>query len=199
MVWPARRGSTAGTSLMNVRISFWILGLGVLGFSPCRGQAVDAALQRRIDEQICLVRTWAAEPAIVAAVRAHNTALPPDHAAMTQEIWRRKTVLDPFVRAITRNDVGRFLRAQRSEVVTEAFVSDAAGLKVGFIAKPSSWSHKGRPKHDVPMEGKVWQGGVELDESSGMHQVQVGVPILDGAQAIGSLVVGLSVSRLEAQ
>ena len=75
-------------------------------------------------------------------------------------------------------------------------MSDAAGLKVAFIAKTTNWSHKGKPKHDVPMTGKSWQGPVEVDESSGQRQIQVSVPVLDGGKPIGSLCVGLSLSQL---
>jgi hypothetical protein len=80
--------------------------------------------------------------------------------------------------------------------VSEAFVSGADGGKVAFLGKTSNWSHKGKPKHDQPMSGKTWQGQVEVDESSGLQQVQVAVPVLDGGKPIGSLVVGLSVGKL---
>jgi hypothetical protein len=46
------------------------------------------------------------------------------------------------------------------------------------------------------MQGKPWQGPVEVDESSGQQQLQIAVPVLDGGKPIGSLVVGLSLSKL---
>ena len=74
--------------------------------------------------------------------------------------------------------------------------SDAKGGKVGFLNKPTSWSHLGKPKHDVPMSGHVWQGKLELDKSSGARQIQIAVPVLKDNQPIGSLVVGISLSDL---
>jgi len=159
-------------------------------------QGLDAALQAKIDEQIKTIATWAADPVIVDAVKAHNASLPADQAALTQDKWRGLTVLDPLVRGFTKNAAGQFLKGKKSDLVSEAFVSDAEGLKVAFIAKTSGWSHKGKPKHDVPMTGKNWQGPVEVDESSGQQQLQVSVPVLDGGKPIGSLVVGLSVTKL---
>jgi hypothetical protein len=159
-------------------------------------QTPDAATQAKIDEQIKSIVTWAADPVIVEAVKAHNASVPADQAALTQDKWRSLTVLDPLVRGFSKNAAGQFLKAKKSDLVTEAFVSDAAGLKVAFIAKTSNWSHKGKPKHDVPMTGKNWQGPVEVDESSGQQQLQVSVPVLDGGKPIGSLVVGLSVTKL---
>jgi hypothetical protein len=166
------------------------------GAVSLRAQAVTPELQSKIDEQIKVVTAWAADPVIVEAVRAHNATLPAEHAALTQEKWRSLTVLDPLVRGFTKTPAGQFLKTKKSDLVTEAFVSDAQGLKVGFIAKTSSWSHKGSPKHDQPMSGKSWQGAVEVDESSGMQQLQISVPVLDGGKPIGSFVVGLSVSKL---
>jgi hypothetical protein len=157
---------------------------------------IDASLQAKIDEQMKQIVSWAADPVIVDAVKTHNASLPADQLALTQEKWKTLTVLDPQVRAFSKNPVGQLLKAKKTDVITEAFVSDAAGLKVGFIAKTSSWSHKGKPKHDVPMTGKTWQGAVEIDESSGQQQLQVAVPVLDGTQAIGSLVIGLSLNKL---
>ena len=142
------------------------------------------------------VTAWAADPVIVDAVRAHNAPLPADLAALNQDKWRALTVLDPIVRGFTKNPVGQFLKAKKDDIVSEAFVSDAAGYKVGFIAKTSNWCHKGKEKHDVPMTGKKWQGPVEVDESSGQQQLQVAVPVLDGGKPIGSLIVGLSITKL---
>ena len=70
------------------------------------------------------------------------------------------------------------------------------GTKAAFLSKTTGWSHKGKPKHDLPMSGKSWQGPVEVDESTGLQQVQVAVPVLDGGKPVGSLVVGLSLSKL---
>ena len=167
-----------------------------LGLSIASAESLAPAVQAKVDEQIKVVAGWAADPIIVDAVRAHNAAVPADQSALTQEKWKTLTVLDPLVRSFAKNPVGQFLKSKKSDVVTEAFVSDAAGLKVGFVAKTSNWSHKGKPKHDVPMTGKTWQGAVEVDESSGQQQLQVAVPVLDGDKAIGSLVVGLSVTKL---
>jgi len=167
-----------------------------LCFAVSARAAIPAATQTKIDERIQAITGWAADPLIVEAVRAHNAAVPAEQAALTQDKWRAITVLDPIVRGFTRNEVGQFLKSKKDAAVSEAFVSDAEGLKVGFIAKTTNWCHKGKPKHDVPMTGKTWQGQLEVDESSGQYQLQVAVPVLDGGKPIGSLVVGLSIAAL---
>jgi hypothetical protein len=169
--------------------------LGATSNTLC-AEGIDPAIQAKIDARIKEAQAWAANPAIVNAVKAHNTGLPAAQAAMTQDKWKALSILDPFVRGFTKNEAGEFLKTKKSEVVTEAFVSGADGLKAAFLSKPSGWSHKGKAKHDVPMTGKTWQGTPEVDESTGMQQLQFAVPVLDGDKPIGSLVVGLSISKL---
>jgi hypothetical protein len=139
------------------------------------------------------VAKWAADPLLIAAVRAHNANRTPEELAMMQETWAALLPTDPFVRSYLTNNVGRWLSAKRSAGVVEIFLSDDAGLKVGFMEKPGSWSHAGNPKHDVPMSGKTWQGRVALDESTGQRQLQISVPVLDDGKPIGSLVVGFNI------
>lgn len=181
---------------MNAKTTAVIIVATLLGSAVACAQSITPAVQAKIDAKTREIAAWAAEPAVVAAVKAHNQALPPEQAALNQDKWRTLTVLDPLVRGLTKNAAAEALKAKKSDVITEAFVSGAAGNKVAFIAKTSNWNHKGKEKHDVPMAGKVWQGPVEVDESSGQQQLQVAVPVLDGGTPIGSLVVGLSVTKL---
>ncbi len=160
-------------------------------------QGLDAGAQTKLDAQIKLAQTLAADPVIVAAVKAHNTSLPASSAEMTQDKWKGLSILDPAVRSFTKNPSAELLKARKSPVVTEAFISGADGNKVAFLTKPSNFSHKGKAKHDDPMTGKIWKGDIELDESTGSQQIQFAVPVLDGDKPIGSLVVGLAVSKLK--
>jgi len=174
-----------------------LLGLISMLFGT-RGMAadLDPALQTKLKTQIAMVSQWAADPEIVEAVKHRNQSVPEDIKAMTQEKWAAASPLESFVRKFTQNNVAELLKAKRTEAVAEAFVSDAEGLKVAFLAKPTNWSHKGKPKHEVPMSGKTWQGNVEKDESTGYEQIQVAVPILDAGKPIGSLVVGFKIDKL---
>lgn len=179
--------------LQLIRLSLVVLTAGAAGL---RAADLDPAVQAKVDAKIAEIKTWAADPVIVAAVAAHNAALPADQAAMTQEKWKTLSLLDPFVRSFSKNQAGAALKAKKSDWTTEAFLSDAKGFKVAFLAKTSSWCHAGAPKHDVPMTGKTWEGTVAVDESTGLQQLQVAVPVLKDGQPIGSLVVGLSLAKL---
>jgi hypothetical protein len=105
-------------------------------------------------------------------------------------------MLSPDVKAFSKNDLASYLRTIKDATISEIFVSCADGTKAAFLSKTSNWSHKGKPKHDVPMSGKTWTGKPELDESTGVQQIQIGLPVLDNGKPIGSIVVGLNLSKL---
>lgn len=172
----------------------------LLAFAPAlRAQDLDEATQAKLTAKVAQIKTWAADATIVKAVKAQNESAPADIANMTQEKWKMAGVLDPVVRAFTKNEAAAAIKSKKSADVSEAFLSAADGNKVAFLAKPTNWSHKGKPKHDVPMTGKTWQGTVEVDDSTGIRQIQVSVPVLDGEKAIGSLVVGIDLGKLKAE
>jgi len=115
---------------------------------------------------------------------------------MTNEKWKELSVLDPSVRSFSKNALADYLKSKKDDSISEVFVNGADGGKVAFLSKTTSWNHKGKPKHEVPMSGKVYIGPVEMDESSGQQQFQVGLPVMADGKAIGSIVVGLKVAAL---
>jgi hypothetical protein len=175
-------------------VSFLIASIA--WFSIGLAQDVDPALQAKLNARTKEVESWAADPVVVDAVKRRNQNKGEDILEMNQEKWVATSPTQKSIRDFTHNDVAELLKAKRTEVVSEAFVSDADGLKVAFLAKPTNWSHKGKPKHDVPMTGKTWQGKIEKDESTGYEQIQIAVPVLDDNKPIGSLVVGFNTEKL---
>jgi hypothetical protein len=162
-----------------------------------RAEGLDADLQKKVDAKVEQIKGWASDATLVAACRAQNAGESGEVAEMTQDKWAKLTVIDPFVRSFTKNAAGAFLKSKKDDLITEAFASSESGKKVAFLSKPTNWSHKGKPKHDKPIAGNTWQGSIEVDESTGSQQLQVAVPVKDGDQVVGSLVVGLNVSKLK--
>jgi len=184
------------TSQIKMFLGLLVLGLAGMTLTTFGADALDSALQAKVDAQIKALQAWAGDPVILNAVKAQNASQPPEYAAMTQDKWRDLSKMDPFVRSFDKNAAAEFLKSKKSDVVIRAFLSDASGLKVAFTSKTLSWSHKGDPKHELPMTGKTWQGPLEQDKASGLEQVQISVPVLDGDKPAGSLVASLSVSKL---
>jgi hypothetical protein len=180
---------------MRIAKRIFLLPLLVLA---CASQAfaADAAVQSKLNSMTKEIKAWAADPVIVKAVKEQNAHKSADQTAITQDGWSSLSGVESAVRRFTQNPAAEYLKSKRTDVVSEAFVSAADGTKVAFLAKPTNWSHKGKPKHEVPMSGKTWQGQPEVDASTGFEQIQVAVPVLEGDIPIGSLVVGLVVAKI---
>jgi hypothetical protein len=134
---------------------------------------------------------------IVSEVKKANASPPAELASMTNDKWQTLSILSPEVKLVTKGELSQFLVKNKPEYVSEIFVSAKNGTKVGFISKPTSWSHLGKSKHDLPMQGKNWTGDIELDESTGIRQIQVSFPVLDESKKpIGSIVFGLDISKI---
>ena len=168
--------------------ALWITG-------PAFGE-MPADVKARVEAKAKALQSWSTDAQVVAAVKAYNANPPAEAKAMTNEKWGKLTLLDPLVRGYSKNPLAMFLKQKKDDQISEGFVSGADGCKVAFLSKTTSWTHKGKPKHDVPMTGRVWYGNVEVDESTGVQQIQIGLPVLDGGKPVGSIVVGLSVAKL---
>jgi hypothetical protein len=157
--------------------------------------SLTADQKAKVDSYLKEYSTLGTDPVVVKAVKEFNTAPSADYASMTQEKWAGLSVLSNEVKAMSKNALAEYLKTKRTPVMAELFVSSANGTKAAFFAKTTSWSHKGKPKHDLPMSGKTWIDVPAMDESSGKVSVQISFPVLDAGKPVGSIVIGLDVSK----
>ncbi|MFZ0814198.1 MAG: hypothetical protein WAM78_01695 [Candidatus Sulfotelmatobacter sp.] len=184
--------SRLANSVMKTALALLILTPATAGFAQAPPE-----LQAKLNIEIKQLVAFSADPKIVDAVKAYNaTPLSPEAKAMTNENWRSLTIFDPFVRTVGKSPLSEFLKGARDDVIIKVFVSGADGGKVGFDSKTEHWTHKGIPKHEVPMSGKTWIGTVKLDDSTGLQTIQVGLPVLSAGKPIGSIVFGLRADKL---
>ncbi len=152
--------------------------------------------KKKLEAKFDMIAKWAANAEVVKAVKECNGDTSDERKNMNQDNWKKMAVTDEFIQKFIKSDAAQWIKKNKDDSTSEAFVSCANGTKAAFLGKTSSWSHKGKPKHDDPMSGKKWTGPIEIDESSGAEQVQISVPVLDGGKPIGSLVVGVRLSKL---
>jgi hypothetical protein len=164
----------------------------------CAGDAqAPPDLQAKLDTEMKHLKEISHDSQVVDAVKAYNsTAQSGEARTMTNEKWHSLAILDPFVRSIGKNALSEFLKTRRDDVIVKIFVSGADGGKVGFDAKTEHWTHKGMPKHEVPMSGKIWVSPVKLDDSTGLQMIQIGLPVENAEKPIGSIVFGLRADKL---
>ncbi len=158
--------------------------------------SVEDQVKSRLPSLIEEIKTLASNPKLIEEVAKYNANPPEEFKQFDNNNWKKLSVRDPKVKALTENEAAQILKQNKKPYFSEAFISAADGFKVAFLSKTSNWNHKGKPKHDVPMQGKVWTGKLELDESTGVQQIQLAVPILMEGKPIGSLVIGIAVAKL---
>lgn len=159
-------------------------------------QTIPPETKAKVDAKAKQLQAWSTDPQVVAAVKSYNASPSAEAKAMSNDKWKSLTLLDPFVRSLSKNALGEYLKSKQDPQVVEMFISGADGTKVAFLSKTTSWSHKGKDKFEVPMTGKTWVGPMEVDESTGQQSIQIGLPVLDGGKPIGAMVIGIGVSKL---
>ncbi len=179
---------------MNIKflLSFIIVPICFVSFSMA--EPLDSEQKEKVTAKLEQLKLLGTDATVISEVKT-LTANPP-LPGMTNEQWKSVTIIGPEVKTLSKNTLATYLKSKKDETITELFVSDSAGNKIAFFSKTTSFCHKGKPKHDIPMTGKTWIGEVEIDESTGVQQVQVSFPVLDGKKVIGSIVAGLSLAKL---
>ena len=153
--------------------------------------------------------TWAADPAIVAAIRAQNdrtAGLAQDDIDSLDLTWRQEIGkrTHPTIDAVLANPVSDMLRARVAEsdgVVTEVFIMDARGLNVASSAVTSDYWQGDEAKFSETFgrgAGAMHVGEIEFDVSTQSYQGQVSVAVTDpdSGRAIGAITVGLNAEML---
>lgn len=181
------------TLLRNISITLALI-LFVASSAFC--EELTPEQKAKVETKMKALSAWSTDKKIVDFVVKANANPLPESKGMTQEKWAELNMLSPEVKAFSKNELATYLKTLKEEMITEIFVSCADGGKAAFLSKTTSWSHKGKPKHDVPMTGKSWIGKPEVDESTGLSQVQVSIPVMDNGSPVGSIVIGLDLSKL---
>jgi hypothetical protein len=173
--------------------------IALLSVSMAWSFELTSQVQAELEKQKAAIARWAAEAAIVAAVKEQNAKGP--LPGMDNATWKTTRRSDPAVKAFQTSAAGQLLRARVESgggTYNEAFLNGAKGEKVAFVEKTTSYIHAGQAKFDVPYgTGKAWQGKPEFDDSSQTHAIQISVPVLADGKAIGVLVVGVNLTHLE--
>ena len=160
---------------------------------------ITPKMQTKIDTYKKQAATWAADPAIVKAVKESNAKGP--IPMMGNAKWRELKEGDPIVKGLVDNPVG--------QMITKWMNADAKGInkivlsgnkshRVAFTSMPAVYIGKGKPNFDEAIEGKLWhQGESKPDPSTEIDTVQVAAPVKDGSDVIGVLLVSLTAANLK--
>ena len=187
---------------MNDLVILYILS------TPGRDGAIRALLAEIAETEL---KVWTKDPALVAAVKAQNQA----HSGIAQDRidaldmqWRAEAKAEggPLVNDLMSRAVSITLRDKQvatAGFINEIFVMDHVGLNVAQSAVTSDYWQGDEGKFqksygDGTGTGNVHISEVEFDESTGVFQSQVSIPVtdLETGQLLGAMTFGVNVQSL---
>jgi hypothetical protein len=170
-----------------------VAGLLFLAVQNVSAQSADS-LQKDLETHAAVVRAWAQDPTLVAAVRAQDAKkltladIQRDDAA-----WIAGKA-DALVKQMTTGPCADRLRelAQKAGY-GESFVMDNQGALVCATDKTSDYWQGDEAKWTKSFDngkGATFIDRPRLDESSKEYLAQISVPIMDEGKAIGAITAG---------
>ncbi len=182
---------------------YWLAAIATLVFTSLITNAEEAPDSvRQLSDSL---RAWGENPILVAAVKAQNAEnISLDAIKARDETWRNTSGIDDSMQAMMENEAAKELaRLEKSEAYYfELFLMDNQGANVAMTNKTSDYWQGDEAKFTDAFnngQGAVHISDVEFDESAQAYLVQVSVPVMDGASAIGALTIGINVDILEGQ
>jgi hypothetical protein len=181
----------------------------VMSAFACTASAEEPHVTAINDYLKANVLAWAADPAVVEAIKANNTTnggLSQADIDALDAKWRQEVEGSdkPTIDATLGNALSKFLIDKKMEaggVIAEVFVMDAKGLNVGQSDVTSDYWQGDEDKFEKSFgagAGAVFVDEIEKDESTQTLQAQVSFTISDPAtgQAIGAMTLGIDVEKL---
>lgn len=178
-----------------------IFGAAILAgwFGAVAAGDITPKMQIKIDTYKKQAATWAANPAIVKAVKEANAQGP--IPAMGNAKWRELKDTDPIVTGFTTNPTGQMLTKWMGadpKGINKIVLSGNKSQRVAYTAMPAIYIGKGKPNFDEAFDGKLWhQGESKPDPSTEIDTVQIAAPVKEGDEVIGVLLVSLTAANLK--
>lgn len=180
-------------SLTSVCVAF-----GFMATTAVYAADVTPKMQPKIDTYKKQAVTWAADPAIVKAVKDANAKGP--IPGMANAKWRELKETDPVVQEFVTNDTGKLLTKWMNadaKGINKIVLSGDKSQRIAFTSMPAIYLGKGKPNFDAAFGGKAWQQPESKpDPSTNIDTVQIAAPVKDGGDTIGVLLVSLTADNL---
>lgn len=181
----------AGQVVVVCALAIW---LGVAGAAD-----ITPKMQLKIDSYKKQAVTWAANAAIVKAVKDANAQGP--IPAMGNAKWRELKETDPVVSGFVTSATGQLLTKWMNadaKGINKMVLSGNKSQRVAFTSMPAIYIGKGKPNFDEAFDGKLWQQDESKpDPSTEIDTVQIAAPVKDGGDVIGVLLVSLTAANLK--
>lgn len=130
---------------------------------------------------------WAANPAVVAAVKESN-AKGGMAAGMSNAKWEDLPDSDPVVKSFQTNAAGKLVsKWEEDKLLDKLYVRDEKGNLVAGSNKPLLYNNGNRAPFKNGLAGVWADSTVKPDPTTQKKTVQLSVPVVDGGKHIGVL------------
>lgn len=160
--------------------------------------AITPEMQQKIDAYKMRAAVMAADPALVRAVKEANAtgAL----SGMDNAKWEPIPESNPLVSGMVNNTAGQLLTKWMKEDangVNKLVLTGSQGQRFAFTSKPVSYMSRDKTHFTESFTGKAWQQKEsQPDPSTKIDTVQITVPVRDGSEVIGVLLLSLTADNL---
>jgi len=158
---------------------------------------MSRTLQRIIKNRVDFLKRYASDSPVVNAVKeANSQPTDPEEINRLDRLWREGANGD-IVEKTLNNNASRFLRKKvksNKMLYTEAFLCDQQGRTIGAYPRTSDYYQGDEEKFTrcyANGKGQIITGPLGFDKSTQAYSVQISVPVMQGDQCIGVLVMGL--------
>ena len=160
--------------------------------------AITPTMQQKVDEYKAKAATLAADPALIKAVKEANAKGP--IPGMDNAKWEPIPESDPVAAEMVNNPAGKLLTQWMNADVkgmNKLVLTGKHGQRFAFTSKPASYMSKDKAHFSESFTGKVWQmKEAQPDPSTKVEAVQITVPVKDGKEVIGVLLLSLTADNL---
>jgi len=172
------------TTLFSGLLFGMVIGFGAI--SPAHAD-LTPEVQAKVNVYKKKLVDWAANPAIVAAVKESNAkgGLIP---GMGNAKWDDLADTDPAVKGLQTSAAGKLVSQwEQDKILDKLYVRDEKGNLVAGSNKPLLYNNATRPPFQNGLKG-VWAASeVKPDPTTQKKTVQIAAPVMDGGKAIGVL------------
>ena len=175
--------------------------LGIAAFlcsSAAYAGAITPAMQQKVDAYKTKATGLAADPALIKAVKEANAkgAVP----GMDNAKWAPLPDSDPAAAEMVNNSAGKLLTQWMNadaKGLNKLVLTGKHGQRFAFTSKPASYMSKDKPHFSESIAGKIWQmKETQPDPSTKIETVQITVPVKEGSEIIGVLLLSLTADNL---
>ncbi|MGF1525382.1 MAG: hypothetical protein ACFCBW_01095 [Candidatus Competibacterales bacterium] len=195
---------------LPLRWAAWLLGISLGAVATAQTETPEDAtdpetLERQLEAKFRVAEHLTFYPTVVEAVKAQNAQnLTLETIRERDEAWINSPGPTPFKRSMQFSDAGRLLRrfVQGNNAYSEAYLTDAQGAVVGVYPLTSDYWQGDEGKWISAFNegrGARYFSQPNFDDSTGVVTVEVAVPVYDGEEAIGVLILEVSQDYLDSR